>query len=224
MRQVKLSELHKEINIRFEAVTGDINTVLGYIKRPDCFVGADAGFFFWSAAEAGFPLSWVSKKDRDYFDAHNYERIEVEVDVDVDRKETQETQDFQTIADIWAWLFAQEGNAIKSSPIGESYVLKNGQVVRLNHPERNALGKFTKPRDYSKVIPWQANLSKEKPLLCWVGETEELVQKKWTIARVVGNHSGRYVDSKGLGWRYREPLSPKELLAFLGTYREVVCG
>ena len=132
-------------------------------------------------------------------------------------------QDFQTIADIWAWLFAKEGNKIRGNCSGDLYTLVKGQAVCLNPLSFEAKGRFITPDNYSKAISWEDNLSKEKPLLCWVGDTKGSAKARRIINEIVGYASGKYKGRNGLTWEYAIPLNSTEILAFLATYKEVVC-
>ena len=132
-------------------------------------------------------------------------------------------QDFQTNAEIWVWLLAEKGNSIKGKLSGDVYsVVDNKVMVKGMQVMCQEIG-FHRPENYSKVVGWESKLSKDRSLLCWVGDTSEIVREKQIIAEIVSNSHRGFITTTDISWGFAEALDSAEILAFLATYKEVVC-
>ena len=202
MRQVRVEDLQEEVEgVCFEIAEANIIALFvattGAIQQGDGLMAFRPSLSASSMSMAGL------------------EKIELIF-------QTQGSQDFLAVADIWAWLFAKEGNKVKGkAPLG-TYYLKGGRVfwegtvVAVNNLT------FTDPTLFSKVISWEDGLSKEKPLLCWVGDSEEAVNSRSMVQGVIG-YTDHYITSNRVVWGYAIPLANGELLGFLENHKEIVC-
>lgn len=212
MRQVKLEDLAKEVNVKF-AVTTELAKKVIHTIAPEgvsrVLVVGNIGYMYYRPKNST-PLGHSYVGSDSFFQEVTAEEIELIC------------QDFQTVVDIWSWLFAKEGNEVKGEVSGSLYLIKGGRVYCDKVDVSEEPGTFRHFKNFSKVTSWKDKLSKERPLLCWVGDSEILIQKKWTIARIVGHHSDKYITPAGRGWLYAESLTSEELEAFLATNKETV--